>query len=96
MKSSILYKVLFGHYTQPKIIQITKINKAEYYYRDKMGRKQKNVKKSKARRGKSKKGQAISQCEISQGLRKFATLHNCYVFCLPFGLPSGSAALSSN
>ena len=39
MKCSILYEVLFGHYIPPKTKQITKINKAEYYYRDKMGRK---------------------------------------------------------
>ena len=50
MKSSIFYKVLVGHYIPPKTIQITKINKAEYYYKDKMGRKQKKVKKSKAKR----------------------------------------------
>ena len=50
MKSSMLYKVLLGHYIPPKTIQITQINKAENYYRDKMGRKKK-VKKSKAKRG---------------------------------------------
>ena len=46
MKSSIFYKVLLGHYIPPKTIQITKINKDEYYYRDKMGRKQKKKSKS--------------------------------------------------
>ena len=51
MKSSILYKVLFGHYIPPKTKQITKINKVEYYYKDKMGRKQKKNQKVKSKKG---------------------------------------------
>ena len=51
-------------------IQITKLNKAEYYYiGTKWGETKKEVKKVK-RNG----CEAISQCENSQGLRKFSTL----------------------
>ena len=91
MKSSIFYKVLFGHYIPPKTIQITKINKAEYYYKDKMGRKQK-----KSQKFKSKKGRRFRNAKFRRGCEIWQPLRNCSVFCLPSGLPSGSAALSSN
>ena len=57
MKSSITYKVLFGHYIPPKTTQITKMTKVVDYYKDNLGKKhKKEVKKSR------KKGQ---ECELS-------------------------------
>ena len=74
MKSSILYKVLFGHCIPPKTMQITKMTKVVNYYRDNLGRKHKNeVKKSK------EKGTGVRNFV---GLRNFvgvAKLQNCFV-----------------
>ena len=73
LKSSMLYKVLFGHYIPPKTMQITKMTKAVNYYRDNLGRKH----KKEGQKVKRKKGQEIlhceilQPCEISQELRRY-------------------------
>ena len=68
MKKSIFYKVLFGNYIPPKIIQITKMTKPVNYYRDNLERKhKKEVKKSRDKRGKSMKFRIVKfrkGCEI--------------------------------
>ena len=68
-----------------KTIQITKLNKVENYY---IGTKW----------GETKKRRSKNQKKKGAEVRNFVgvPLQNCYVFYLPFGLPFGFAALSSN
>ena len=87
MKSSISYKVLFGHYIPPKTMKITKMTKSVNYFRDKMGRNKKGGQKVKRKKG--ARVRSFVGCEVSQGLR------NSKLFCV-FCMLSGSAALISN